>query len=102
MPHPSEVNVSATKVSMITRKDNPFLNPFQAKKQTDEEEEENEERVPDPKCDDLARRRSQSKSHLQKDPRQALTQTSMTESDLRKWQRLSMSTEDRCLENRGR
>ncbi|XP_062865274.1 LIM and calponin homology domains-containing protein 1a isoform X2 [Trichomycterus rosablanca] len=99
----SEANPTPSTVSILTRKDNPFLNPRtkknrseEEKRNENEEEEDDDEKevVPNLKTDDLARRRSQSRSHLRKDPRRALTQTSMTESDLKKWQRLSMSTED--------
>ncbi|KAI4875173.1 hypothetical protein NFI96_014239 [Prochilodus magdalenae] len=93
----SEVDSASTEVSIITRKDNPFLNPRGKKKGN--EEESDEERggrvvVPNPYKDDLARRRGQSGTTAQRDPRQSLVQAAITQSDLEKWQRLSMNTED--------
>ncbi len=53
--------------------------------------------MPNVKTDDLARRRGQSVPGPQRDPRQSLAQTTFTQSDLEKWQRLKMNTESRCL-----
>lgn len=93
----SEVDTTSAEVSIIIRKDNSFLNP-RGKKRSEEEEREEEERVvPNLYKDDLARRRAQSGTAPQRDPRQSLAQTSITQSDLEKWQRLSMITENRCI-----
>lgn len=84
----------------MTRKDNPFLSPH-GKKVGEEEESDEEDKgctvVPNVQKDDLARRRTQTGSLPQRDPRQSLAQTRITQSDLEKWQRLSMTNENRCL-----
>ncbi|XP_035385783.1 LIM and calponin homology domains-containing protein 1a isoform X4 [Electrophorus electricus] len=93
----SEADSTTTEVSIITRKDNPFLTPRRKKRGEEEESEEEgggQVLVPNPQKDDLARRRTQSGTLPQRDPRQSLAQTSITQSDLEKWQRLSMNTED--------
>ncbi|XP_076846768.1 LIM and calponin homology domains-containing protein 1a isoform X13 [Brachyhypopomus gauderio] len=93
----SEADPSTTEVSIITRKDNPFLNPRRTKRGEEEESEEEgggQVLVPNPHKDDLARRRTKSGTHPQRDPRQSLAKTSITQSDLEKWQRLSMNTEN--------
>lgn len=80
-------------VSIITEKDN-------------DDNEENEEKkaegggqsaLPNIKKDDLARRRGQTGALPPWDHQQSVAQTAMTQSDLEKWQRLQMSTENRCL-----
>lgn len=100
--HHSESGTTSTDVSIVTRKDNPFLSGHGKKK--GEEEESGEEDtgrsvVPNVQKDDLARRRTQIGSLPQRDVRQSLAQTSITQSDLEKWQRLSMTIENRCLKN---
>ncbi|XP_028831574.1 LOW QUALITY PROTEIN: LIM and calponin homology domains-containing protein 1-like [Denticeps clupeoides] len=81
-------------VSIITRKDNPFLS---SQRQTLEEQaddgEENNRVAPHRKKDDLANRRARSGSVPQRDPLLPLVQTSITPSDMEKWQRLRMSTD---------
>ncbi|XP_077060941.1 LIM and calponin homology domains-containing protein 1a isoform X5 [Siphateles boraxobius] len=95
----SESDSTPAEVSIITRKDNPFLTP---EKESGSEQENEEGTVrekvgwvvmPDVKTDDLARRRAQSGSVPQRDPRQSLAQTTITQSDLEKWQRLKMNTD---------
>lgn len=88
-------------MSIITRKDNLFLTP-EKESECVEENKEGADReaggrvvVPNVKKDDLARRRSQSGPAPQRDPRQSLAQTTITQSDLEKWQRLKMNTESR-------
>lgn len=73
-------------------------------RESEQEEEKGTERekgarvvIPNVKTDDLARRRGQSVPGPQRDPRQSLAQTTITQSDLEKWQRLKMNTESRCL-----
>ncbi|XP_036438925.1 LIM and calponin homology domains-containing protein 1a isoform X3 [Colossoma macropomum] len=93
----SEADSASTEVSIITRKDNPFLTPRGKKmgeKEESDEEGEGRAVVPNLYKDDLARRRAQSGTTLQRDPRQSLVQTAITQSDLEKWQRLSMNTEN--------
>lgn len=98
--HDSESDTTSTEVPIVTRKDNPFLSPHgKQKAQEEESDEEDKGRsvVPNVQKDDLARRRTRIGSLPQKGPRQSLAQTSITQSDLEKWQRLSMSIENRCL-----
>ncbi|XP_057186773.1 LIM and calponin homology domains-containing protein 1a isoform X5 [Triplophysa rosa] len=78
---------------------NPFLTPEKAS-ECEEENKVGADReaggrvvVPNATKDDLARRRSQSGPAPQRDPRQSLAQTTITQSDLEKWQRLKMNTE---------
>ncbi|XP_039547769.1 LIM and calponin homology domains-containing protein 1a isoform X1 [Pimephales promelas] len=95
----SESDSTPAEVSILTRKDNPFLTP---EKESGSEQENEEGTVrekvgwvvmPDVKTDDLARRRAQSGSVPQRDPLQSLAQTTITQSDLEKWQRLKMNTD---------
>ncbi|KAK7161966.1 hypothetical protein R3I94_004587 [Phoxinus phoxinus] len=93
----SESDSTPAEVSIITRKDNPFLTP-EKESGSEQENEEGSVRekvgwvvMPDVKTDDLARRRAQSAP--QRDPRQSLAQTTITQSDLEKWQRLKMNTD---------
>ncbi|XP_058628703.1 LIM and calponin homology domains-containing protein 1a isoform X4 [Onychostoma macrolepis] len=95
----SESDSTPAEVSIITRKDNPFLTP-EKDSESEQEKEEGTDRekgarvvMPNVKTDDLARRRGQSGPVPQRDPRQSLAQTTMTQSDLEKWQRLKMNTE---------
>ncbi|TSO98540.1 LIM and calponin homology domains-containing protein 1 [Bagarius yarrelli] len=87
-------------VSIISRKDNPFLSPEKAKEKEDNEDDEKETEsgrqaaLPNVQKDDLARRRSQTGAVPQRDHQQAVAQTAMTQSDLEKWQRLQMSREN--------
>lgn len=96
----SESDTVSAEVSIVTRKDNPFLRPH-GKKKAEEEESDEEDKgrslVPNVQKDDLARRRTQTGTLPQRDPHQSLAQTSITQSDLEKWQRLSMTLENRCL-----
>ncbi|XP_051754957.1 LIM and calponin homology domains-containing protein 1a isoform X3 [Ctenopharyngodon idella] len=95
----SESDSTPAEVSIITRKDNPFLTP-EKESGSEQENEEGSDRekvgrvvMPNVKTDDLARRRAQSGPVPQKDPRQLLAQTTITQSDLEKWQRLKMNTD---------
>ncbi|XP_016088748.1 LIM and calponin homology domains-containing protein 1-like [Sinocyclocheilus grahami] len=95
----SESGSTPAEVSIITRKDNPFLTP-EKDSESEQEKEEGTDRekgarvvMPNVKTDDLARRRGQSGPVPQRDPRQSLAQTTITQSDLEKWQRLKMNTE---------
>ncbi|XP_053533620.1 LIM and calponin homology domains-containing protein 1a isoform X3 [Ictalurus punctatus] len=93
----SESDTTSTEVPIVTRKDNPFLSPHgKQKAQEEESDEEDKGRsvVPNVQKDDLARRRTRIGSLPQKGPRQSLAQTSITQSDLEKWQRLSMTIEN--------
>ncbi|KAK6290812.1 hypothetical protein J4Q44_G00387910 [Coregonus suidteri] len=81
---------------IITRRDNPFLNPAP---QREEEEEEEERRgggvkvlLPNKTKDDLARRRAQNRSRpSHSDGPMSFVHASITQSDLEKWERLKMS-----------
>uniref|UniRef100_A0A9J7ZT97 LIM and calponin homology domains 1a n=1 Tax=Cyprinus carpio carpio TaxID=630221 RepID=A0A9J7ZT97_CYPCA len=95
----SESDSTDAEVSIITRKDNPFLTS-EKDSECKQENEEGTDRekgarvvMPDVKTDDLARRRGQNGPVPQRDPRQSLAQTTITQSDLEKWQRLKMNTE---------
>ncbi|KAL7855751.1 hypothetical protein AOLI_G00193550 [Acnodon oligacanthus] len=92
----SDADSASTEVSIITRKDNPFLTRGKKRGEKEQSDEEGEGRavVPNLYKDDLARRRAQSGTTPQRDPRQSLVQTAITQSDLEKWQRLSMNTEN--------
>ncbi|MCJ8749203.1 hypothetical protein PDJAM_G00173680, partial [Pangasius djambal] len=93
----SESDTTSAKVSIVARKDNPFLSPHGRKKGEEEESDEEDKGqsvVPNIQKDDLARRRTQIGSLPQRDPRQSLAQTSITQSDLEKWQRLSMTIDN--------
>ncbi|KAI5087779.1 LIM and calponin-like domains-containing protein 1 isoform X2 [Silurus meridionalis] len=91
----SDSDNASTEASIVTRKDNPFLSPH--RKKTDEQEESDEDKgrllLPNVQKDDLARRRTQIGSLPQRDLRQSLAHTSITQSDFEKWQRLSMTVE---------
>ncbi|XP_053086800.1 LIM and calponin homology domains-containing protein 1a isoform X3 [Pangasianodon hypophthalmus] len=90
----SESDTTSAEVPIVTRKDNPFLSTHGRKKSEEEESDEEDKGqsvVPNIQKDDLARRRTQIGSLPQRDPRQSLAQTSITQSDLEKWQRLSMT-----------
>ncbi|XP_060772524.1 LIM and calponin homology domains-containing protein 1a isoform X9 [Neoarius graeffei] len=94
----SESDTTSTDVSIVTRKDNPFLSAHRKKKgeedKSDDEEDTGKSVIPNIQKDDLARRRTQIGSLPQRDFRQSLVQTSITQSDLEKWQRLSMTIEN--------
>uniref|UniRef100_A0A8C2B5L3 LIM and calponin homology domains 1a n=1 Tax=Cyprinus carpio TaxID=7962 RepID=A0A8C2B5L3_CYPCA len=99
----SESDSTSAEVSIITRKDNPFLTP-EKDSESEQEKEKGTDRekgarvvMPNIKKDDLARRRGQSGPVPQRDPRQSLAQTTITQSDLEKWQRLKMNTESRSM-----
>lgn len=108
----SESEPQSPEVAIITRKENPFLSPQREERDEAEErekdedekkekkagvqEEENSEVVPNVQKDDLARRRAQSGPVSHREPLQSLVQASITQADMEKWQRLKMSTEDRC------
>lgn len=95
--------VAPAEASIITHKDNPFLSYEKAREKKDDEDDEREtegERqtvLPNIQKDDLARRRGQTGALPLRDHQQSLAQTVMTQSDLEKWQRLQMSTDNRCL-----
>lgn len=100
----SQADSTPPEIPIITRKDNPFLNPEKerAKEGDDEDKKEVEGKivVPNPHKDDLARRRTERRPRPPKDPHQSLVQTSITQSDLETWQRLKMNTESRCLKTK--
>ncbi|XP_076151800.1 uncharacterized protein LOC143134946 [Alosa pseudoharengus] len=95
-------------VAIITRKENPFLSPQrkergeegddeeERKRGDGEEEEDHSEVVPNVQKDDLAKRRAQSGPRPHREPVNPLVQASITQADMEKWQRLKMTTEDRC------
>lgn len=97
----SQADSASPEVPIITRKDNPFLNPEKDRgKERDEEDEKEVEGkivVPNPHKDDLARRRTGGGPRPPKDAHQSLVQTSITQSDLETWQRLKINTDSRCL-----
>ncbi|XP_052420805.1 LIM and calponin homology domains-containing protein 1 isoform X1 [Carassius gibelio] len=93
----SQADSASPEVSIITRKDNPFLNPEKDRgKERDEEDKKEVEVkivVPNPHKDDLARRRTGGGPRPPKDAHQSLVQTSITQSDLETWQRLKINTD---------
>ncbi len=97
----SQADSASPEVPIIIRKENPFLNSEKGRGQDGNEEDEREVEgkivVPNPLKDDLARRRAGRGPHPPKYPHQSLVQTSITQSDLEKWQRLKMNTDTRCL-----
>ncbi|XP_057186776.1 LIM and calponin homology domains-containing protein 1a isoform X8 [Triplophysa rosa] len=94
----SQADSTSPEVSIITRKDNPFLNPEQkkAKERDEDDEREVEQRtvIPNPEKDDLAKRRSGGGPRPPIDPHQSLVRSSITQSDLKTWQRLKINTEN--------
>lgn len=75
---------------IITRKDNPSL-----KEEEDEGEEGKDKAMPNKQRDDLALRRGQSRPLPQRDGPMSFVSSSMSPSDVQKWERLRM-TEPRC------
>ncbi|MBN3310249.1 LIMC1 protein, partial [Amia calva] len=95
----SESEAQVPEVSQIvTRKDNPFLQPQHRAKEVEEGEEAGRGGlavVPNVQRDDLAKRRTQSGPVPHREP-QAFVKASITQSDLEKWERLKLSTDTRC------
>ncbi|XP_051561403.1 LIM and calponin homology domains-containing protein 1-like isoform X2 [Myxocyprinus asiaticus] len=93
----SPADFTSSEESVITRKDNAFLNPDKEREKEGDEEDEREVEgrivIPNPHKDDLARRRAGRGTRPPKDPHQSLVQTSITQSDLKTWERLKMNTE---------
>ncbi|XP_014890497.1 LIM and calponin homology domains-containing protein 1-like isoform X1 [Poecilia latipinna] len=77
---------------IITREDNPSL-----KEEEDEGEEGKDKTMPNKQRDDLARRRGQSRPLPQRDGPMSFVSSSMSPSDVQKWERLRMTepSEDR-------
>ncbi|XP_066576579.1 LIM and calponin homology domains-containing protein 1a isoform X3 [Amia ocellicauda] len=92
----SESEARVPEVSQIvTRKDNPFLQPQHRAKEVEEGEEAGRGGlavVPNVQRDDLAKRRTQSGPVPHREP-QAFVKASITQSDLEKWERLKLSTD---------
>lgn len=82
---------------IITRRDNPFLNPApqHADREPQEEPADPESALPDKQKDDLAQRRAQSRPLPQKDGPTRGVSAPMSQADMQKWERLKMS-EPRC------
>lgn len=82
---------------IITRRDNPFLNPGPQHEDGEHEEEQGdaESAIPNKQKDDLAQRRAHSRPLPQKDGPTAFVSAHMTQTDMQKWERLKM-TEPRC------
>nr|XP_046270945.1 LIM and calponin homology domains-containing protein 1-like isoform X2 [Scatophagus argus] len=80
---------------IITRKENPFLNSASRREKEEDEEEEGEEgkvkTVPNKEKDDLAQRRAQSRPLPHRDGPVSFVSTSMSHSDMQKWERLKMT-----------
>ncbi|XP_018591395.1 uncharacterized protein LOC108924483 [Scleropages formosus] len=96
-------DVSPDAADIVTRKENPFVQPSREQDVDDGKEVEEERQKggqgsspqarPNVHKDDLARRRAQSGPVPHSDPLQTFVQASITQSDLEKWQRLKMTTE---------
>lgn len=99
----SEADSASPEVSIISRKDNPFLNSDQKKAKERDEEDEREIKqktvIPNVEKDDLAKRRSGGGPLPPRDPHQSLVRSSITQSDLETWQRLKINTENRSFKN---
>ncbi|XP_032418513.1 LIM and calponin homology domains-containing protein 1-like isoform X2 [Xiphophorus hellerii] len=88
----TEISVKEAVCDIITRKDNPSL-----KEEEDEGEEGKDKAMPNKQRDDLARRRGQSRPLPQRDGPMSFVSSSMSPSDVQKWERLRMTepSEDR-------
>ncbi|XP_023189236.1 LIM and calponin homology domains-containing protein 1-like isoform X3 [Xiphophorus maculatus] len=88
----TEISVKEADCDIITRKDNPSL-----KEEEDEGEEGKDKAMPNKQRDDLARRRGQSRPLPQRDGPMSFVSSSMSPSDVQKWERLRMTepSEDR-------
>lgn len=60
------------------------------------ESDQEEEKIPDIQRDDLAKRKTQGGATHQKEPK-VFGAASITKADLETWQRLKLSSEDRCV-----
>lgn len=83
---------------IITRRENPFLNPTPCHKEEEEEDEEEEGKVkpiPNKQKDDLAHRRAQNRPLPHRDGPMSFISGSISQADMQKWERLKM-TEPRC------
>ncbi|KAG7221905.1 hypothetical protein INR49_016931, partial [Caranx melampygus] len=89
-----EMSEKETFPDIITRRDNPFLNSAPRHEEGEEEEEGEEGRVkalPNKQKDDLARRRAQSRPLPQRDGPKSFVSASMSQADMKKWERLKMT-----------
>ncbi|XP_041641242.1 LIM and calponin homology domains-containing protein 1-like isoform X2 [Cheilinus undulatus] len=90
-----EISEKEAVPDIITRRDNPFLNPAPYRKEEEDEEEEEEEGkvnvMPNKQKDDLAQRRAQSRPLPHKDGPLSFVSTSMSQSDMQKWERLKIT-----------
>ncbi|XP_014824152.1 PREDICTED: LIM and calponin homology domains-containing protein 1-like, partial [Poecilia mexicana] len=88
-----EISEKEAVCDIITRKDNPSL-----KEEEDEAEEGKDKTMPNKQRDDLARRRGQSRPLPQRDGPMSFVSSSMSPSDVQKWERLRMTepSEDRA------
>lgn len=82
---------------IITRRDNPFLNPAPQREHEEREEEQAEtgSATPNREKDDLAQRRTQSRPHPHREGPTKFIAAHMSQADMQKWERLKM-TELRC------
>ncbi|XP_054912449.1 LIM and calponin homology domains-containing protein 1-like isoform X10 [Poeciliopsis prolifica] len=87
----TEISDKEAVCDIITRKDNPSL-----KQEEDEGEEGKDKTMPNKQRDDLAHRRGQSRPLPQRDGPMSFVSSSMSPSDVEKWERLRM-TEPRSV-----
>lgn len=82
---------------ILTRRDNPFLNPAPQHQdgERDEDGAEAESALPHKQKDDLAQRRAQSRPLPQKEGPTTFVSAPMSQADMEKWEKLKM-TEARC------
>ncbi|XP_028259077.1 LIM and calponin homology domains-containing protein 1-like isoform X2 [Parambassis ranga] len=88
-----EISVKEALPDIITRRDNPFLNPASHHEEEEDEEEKTEEvkAVPNKQKDDLALRRAQSRPLSHRDGPVSFVSSSMSQADMQKWERLKMT-----------
>ncbi|CAJ1052530.1 LIM and calponin homology domains-containing protein 1-like isoform X1 [Xyrichtys novacula] len=91
----TEISEKEAVPDIITRRDNPFLNPASRLKEEEDEEEEAEEGkvnvMPNKQKDDLAQRRAQSRPLPHRDGPKSFVSASMSQADMQKWERLKLT-----------
>ncbi|XP_065812866.1 LIM and calponin homology domains-containing protein 1 isoform X3 [Labrus bergylta] len=90
-----EISEKEAVPDIITRRDNPFLNPTpHLKEEEDEEEETEEEKVnvmPNKQKDDLAQRRAQTRPLPHRDGPMNFASAVISQADMQKWERLKIT-----------
>ncbi|XP_060912813.1 LIM and calponin homology domains-containing protein 1-like isoform X5 [Labrus mixtus] len=90
-----EISEKEAVPDIITRRDNPFLNPTPHLKEGEDEEEETEEEkvnvMPNKQKDDLAQRRAQTRPLPHRDGPMNFASVSISQADMQKWERLKIT-----------